>query len=70
MKPTKRWTARNVKVGSAELSERLNVVCGIETDPVVLPPLAPPLLVLVLKLLKLVSCNILVFEHNRLAIGG
>ena len=44
---------------SGELSERFNVVCGIETDPIVLPSLTPPLLVLVFKLLKLVSCDIL-----------
>lgn len=61
MTSTKRWNALDVKVGeelkSAELSERLNVVCRIEADPVVLPSLAPALLVLILKLLKLVSCN-------------
>ena len=38
-------------------SERLNIVSGIEPHPPVLPSLAPALLVLVLKLLKLVSCS-------------
>ena len=38
-----------------ELGEGLDIVGGIEPHPVVLPALAPPLLVLVLKLLKLIA---------------
>ena len=64
MTSTKRWNALDVnadeELKSAELSERLNVVCRIEAHPVLLPPFAPPLLVLILKLLKLVSCNIII----------
>ena len=43
---------------SLELSERFNVVCRIETNPVVFSSLAPTLLVLILKLLKFIACNV------------
>ena len=42
----------------SELSERFNVVCRIETNPVVFSSLAPTLLVLILKLLKFIACNV------------
>ena len=39
--------------------DSLHVVGGVEAHAPVLPPFAPALLVLILQLLKLVSCNIL-----------
>ena len=36
----------------------LDVVGGVESDAAVLAPLAPTLLVLVLKLLKFIACNV------------
>ena len=43
--------------GSRQPLDGLHVVGGVEAHSTVLPSLAPALLVLILQLLKLVSCN-------------